>query len=426
MATQTAQTGMPSLQFHWILNKRRDLLFYIGSAIVGWIYVAIIVFNLPTLRSISNPLQMTLFSLGNLHFTMEWVIILSWGLIFDAPHLFATLARTFFDPEERQVRGAELKKSWLFFIVGPVMITVPYLLGLIIPLNAFVMGLGALIFLVGFRLWAYYHVVRQHWGFYQLYRRKGGEQKDDLQNTVDYWFFQLSLYLPLVLFLTAKFYLSVPSSAFPDIGLHNAIIGSMSIASLVHPIVTVAYILTLVGYIGFQIYLWLSGVTLNGSKLVYMGLIVPLHFVAFANPIIVLFLTPIVTIGHNIQYHQIVYDYGQRKYVKEGTEQTSSSMAKRIFSNFAIYASFGLMFTFILYRGPWIDWLHASIGMDLNNAIFNSVGMMAGIKDYQSLGLGELIFGSMLLGWAMQHYYLDSKIWRVSKDKMVRKNLNVE
>ena len=31
----------------------------------------------------------------------------------------------------------------------------------------------------------------------------------------------------------------------------------------------------------------------------------------------------------------------------------------------------------------------------------------------------------MLLGFAMQHYYLDAKIWRVNRDEDVQRNLGV-
>ncbi len=422
MATGTASNT--TFTFPWILSKRRDLLFYIGSALVGWIYVAIVFFNLPAISRVASPTGYTLFSIGSFDLTLEWVIILSWGILFDAPHLFATLARTFFDGEERQVRRKELNKSWLFFVIGPVLILTPYLIGLVVPLSEFVLGLGAMIFLVAFRLWAYYHVVRQHWGFYNLYKRKNGDPSDKAQliNRVDYWFFQFSLYLPLIMFLTADYYLQIPSSAFPDIGLHADLGGGASIATIVNPIVSTLYFAAIIGYILFQFYFWRSEGSLNGSKLLYMALVVPLHFVAFSHPIIVLFLTPIVTVGHNIQYHQIVYEYGQTKYIRT---ESKDSWAKRIFSSFWIYAVFGLIFTFLLYRGPWIDWLGSTVSSNLNGLVLNSVGMMAGIRDYESLRLGELIFGAILLGWAMQHYYLDAKIWRVSKDAMVRRNLNL-
>jgi hypothetical protein len=51
--------------------------------------------------------------------------------------------------------------------------------------------------------------------------------------------------------------------------------------------------------------------------------------------------------------------------------------------------------------------------------------MMAGVADPSALGLGEQLFAALLLGFAMQHYYLDAKIWRVSRDKQVRQHLKV-
>jgi hypothetical protein len=51
--------------------------------------------------------------------------------------------------------------------------------------------------------------------------------------------------------------------------------------------------------------------------------------------------------------------------------------------------------------------------------------MMAGVADPAKLGLGEKLFAAFITGWAMQHYYLDSKIWRVRSDKTVRDNLKV-
>jgi hypothetical protein len=51
--------------------------------------------------------------------------------------------------------------------------------------------------------------------------------------------------------------------------------------------------------------------------------------------------------------------------------------------------------------------------------------MMAGVADPAALGLGEWLVAAMLLGFAMQHYYLDAKIWRVSRDRQVRQHLNV-
>lgn len=423
MATSSVDPTIPRIEFNWILNRRRDLIFYIGSAVVGWAYVGVIVLALTT-NTFTNPLTDAWFTLFGLPITLELIVVFSWAFLLDAPHLFATLARTFFDPDEWSVRRPELLKSWGFFFLGPVLILLPYVIGIFVPLGDFMLGLGALLFLVFFRLWAYYHVVRQHWGFYRLYKRKANDYGSD---RVDFWFFQLSLYVPLIMFLTSSYYLDVPSSAFPDIGLHSSIIGGLSISNIVYPVAAITYIAAVGGYILFQVYLYARGVKLNGSKLLYMALIVPLHFVAFSHPIIVLFLTPIITVGHNIQYHQIVYEYGQKKYYRDLQPERVDHFkwARGMFKNLWIYFLVGLVFTFALYRGPWVEWLNGTFGASIDRTVLDGVGMMAGIRDIESLNLGSRIFGAFLLGWAMQHYYLDSKIWRVSRDKMVAKNLNV-
>lgn len=414
------------IRFSWILNPQKDLLFYIGSALAGWVYVGIIFY---AIMALNDPLSDPLFTLrfGGIHIpmTLKFLVVLSWALVLDAPHVWATLGRTLFDPDEWRVRGREIRFSFIWFIVGPLAVVLPYfvgsitaLFGLIIPTTT--LAFGGIMFFVLFRLWAYYHVVRQHWGFFVLYKRKSGDH-DVLVNQFDYWFFNLSLYMPLMLFLTSSFYSRTPG--FPSLGLQTPIWGDWSIASILHPVAWSIYLAVILVYIGLQVKLWREGETLNGSKLLYMTLIIPLHFVAFSHPIVAVFIVPLVTVGHNIQYHCIVYSFAQNKYKsKTGKEYR---WVKALFKNFVVYALVGLLFTFALYRGPWIDWLKSVTGLKLDQVLLNSIGMMAGIENPASLGLGQRVFAAFLLGFAMQHYYLDSKIWRVSKDKDVQKNLGV-
>ena len=100
-------------------------------------------------------------------------------------------------------------------------------------------------------------------------------------------------------------------------------------------------------------------------------------------------------------------------------------MPRFLFKNLAIYSFIGLVFTFALYRGPWIDWLKAQTGLQLDQTLFNSLGMMAGLADPASLGLGQQVCTAMFLGFAMQHYYLDGRIWRVNRDAQVQQHLRV-
>jgi hypothetical protein len=221
--------------------------------------------------------------------------------------------------------------------------------------------------------------------------------------------------------MTSAYYLRTPG--FPNLGLQQPIGGGWSVALVVYPMAWAVYIGVLLLYMMQQLRIWRAGGTLNASKLLYMALIVPLHFVAFSHPMMAVFIVPLVTIGHNIQYLRIVYSYGQNKY--RTSEAPRYRWARALFKNVGVYMLVGLVFTFGLYRGPWIEWLQHITGLRLDAVLLNSLGMMAGIRDPASLGLGEQIFAALLLGFAMQHYYLDAKIWRVSKNTDVQKNLKV-
>lgn len=426
MATESV--NKPNISFNWILSKDKDILFYIGSALIGYLYLFIIIYAVLTLP---NPLtdSFAFFTVGSftLSLNLTLLVVISWGVFLDAPHLFATLGRTFFDPDEWDQKRPELLKSWLFFFLGPAMIILPYLVADLLPFNISpeLLVYGAILFLIFFRLWAYYHVVRQHWGFVALYKRKNNDFSPE-SYVKDKWVFRVVMYGPLLLFLTAPWYgTGILANSFPPLPLSTPLYNGVSLSSILYPLIWVIYLFTIIYYIYLQYSLYRSGEQLNGSKLIYLSLLIPLHLLAFSHPIVTFFVTPLVTVGHNIQYHMIVYDYSKKKYFKSDVNPEPYRWSRFIFKNIAIYFVIGLVFTLVLYRGPWIDFIKATTGIELNNLVFNSVGMMAGITDPASLDLGTQVFAGFLLGWAMQHYYLDSKIWRVSKDKKLARVLNV-
>ena len=82
-----------------------------------------------------------------------------WAILIDAPHVFGTFSRTYFDRTERQNRPRLLWGSLLFFAVGPLLVWA---------------GAGFVFFFVA-ALWAYYHLVKQHYGFMVLYKKKNGD-----------------------------------------------------------------------------------------------------------------------------------------------------------------------------------------------------------------------------------------------------------
>jgi hypothetical protein len=421
-----ATSPPPRVQFHWILDRRSDLVFYIGSALAGWAYVGVILYALATRADpFRDPLgRLTIFG-STIPLTLNLLVVVSWAFILDAPHVWATLGRTLLDPGEWRARGGDLRRSFALFLLGPAAILLPYVVALPlrsagVTLSPALLGAGALVFFVFFRLWAYYHVVRQHWGFFTLYKRKAGE-RDAATQRVDYWFFNLSLYLPLALFMTSAYYARTPG--FPNLGLRAPLAAGWSLGAILYPAALVAYGAVIGGYAWWQWRAWRAGAALNGSKLAYMALIVPLHLVAFSHPLLAAFVVPLVTVGHNIQYHCIVYTYARRKY--GNSSDPSQRVARWAFANVGAYAAAGLLFTFLCYRGPWIGWLERSFGVTLDRAVLNSLAMMAGIQDPATLGLGEQLFAACIVGFALQHYYLDGKIWRVSRDRDVQRHLGV-
>src|SRR5262245_37355689 len=116
------------LHARWIIGRRIDLALVIGSAAAGYLYLL-------------------LYSV--MHVPITWLRVF-WSAVFDGTHIFATASRTFFDSEARARHPKLLYGSLLFFFaIGPAMV----LAG----------AKGWLALIVG--AWAYYHVVRQHYGF---------------------------------------------------------------------------------------------------------------------------------------------------------------------------------------------------------------------------------------------------------------------
>src|SRR5262249_9663621 len=90
-----------------------------------------------------------------------------WSLGFDGTPVFGTASRTFFDKEARTRHRTLLFGSLAFFFaLGPVLV--------LAGAKAYLALLVA--------VWAYYHVIRQHYGFMVLYKVKNRDL-DHLDNT---------------------------------------------------------------------------------------------------------------------------------------------------------------------------------------------------------------------------------------------------
>src|SRR5215208_5216580 len=126
-----------AVSVRWIISAREDLVWFVGSVVTSYALFGLYVWGLVPLVP----------------------MVAAWAILVDAPHVFATFSRTYFDREERRARGRLLWWSLLFFAVGPL---------------AVLAGVGFLFFFVA-ALCAYYHLVKQHYGFMVLYKKKNGD-----------------------------------------------------------------------------------------------------------------------------------------------------------------------------------------------------------------------------------------------------------
>ncbi|MBL8230703.1 MAG: hypothetical protein JNL98_19580 [Bryobacterales bacterium] len=327
----------------WIISRSADMTFVIGSAAAGYLYLILYtVFQMPASW-------------------MWWI----WSIGFDGTHIFATASRTYFDREERTRNGALLFGALaLCFAAGPILV----LAGLKLLLAIFV------------GVWAYYHVIRQHWGFVMLYKVKARDL-DPRDTRLDQWFLAVMTVAPPFL----RFFVHHPE----ELGI-PARFALNKLAPGFEWIVYAGVAWVAVNYAARlrETAQW------NLPKLWLLAAIVPLHWLTFG------FLSrqaavPTVTIVHNLQYHAIVWFYNRNKYSGSEAAADYGRIPAAVTRSLMAYALMGIVFS-VLYRVP---------GFHLGR-------------------ISDLAFG-LFCGFGFTHYYLDSRIWHVRHDPALRSRLQL-
>ena len=331
IAQPTPRTASP-----WIIGRRVDLSLVIGGSLAGYLYLG-------------------LFTLAHLPASFLWWF---WSLGFDGTHIFATASRTYFDREARQRHAALLFGSLAFF----------FLLGPALVLAGWKDYLALLV-----AVWAYYHVMRQHYGFLVLYKVKSRDLRP-LDNFLDRAFLGGMLVFPPF----HRFFIHHPE----ELGL------PFSLARWETP-AWIAVAVTVTIYLARQFVRWRAGDPLNGPKYLLLAAVIPLHWLTFA------FLswqaaTPTVTIVHNLQYHAIVWFHNRNRYGVSDAGARNGRIPATVSRSLLAYAAIGLVFS-ALYRIP----------------------------GFQLGAVSNLAFG-FFCGFGLTHYYLDSRIWRVRHDPGLR------
>jgi hypothetical protein len=342
----------------WIYSPKFDLLAIIGPPLA---VTAIVLFWGNRLAAISD--------------TPPWLwILLVLGI--DVAHVYSSLFRTYFDPEEFQ------KRRTLYCVVP----AISWIGGI-----AIYAALGAGFFWAVVAYFAIYHFVRQQYGFLMLYRR--GEPPAGWSYRID----QISIYLatlyPLVYWHTYgrnfKWF-----DSFEVIRIPN---------TWVEMVCRVAYVAFLLAFFGKEVYRWRETGSFNAGK----SLLLFATAAAWGTGIILfngdLTFTLINIVSHGVPYMALIWIYQYRK------RSTPAHQSNRVLRFFQLkYVPFYILALFLfayLEEGIW-DWFVWREHTD----IFGSF--------HVPVSATLLVFLVPLLTMPqITHYVLDAFIWRVNKKK---------
>jgi hypothetical protein len=366
-----------AISLRWIISARDDLVWLIGSVA-------------------SSYLLLVLYVKGILPLVP---MVALWAILIDAPHVFGTFSRTYFDRTERQNRGRLLWASLLFFAVGPIMVFA---------------GAGLIFFFLA-ALWAYYHLVKQHYGFMVLYKKKNNDLAA-IDNALDRLLLLFAFNYPFVAFIARDPEAMARVPATLQSGM-NALAAVLLVSTIVLAI----------AWLGRQMQRALTGEPLDVPKYLLLAAAIPMHWIVLLTPMPhkPIAIVAILTIYHNLQYHRLIWFHNQ-KYTRStgaiaatagvanspdrGPLRQKYGAAELISRRLLYYVAFGILFG-LIYQGP-----RQILG-------YLSLRKGDGIAGAQSLPTQLGI--SFLWGYAFIHYYLDSKIWRVRRDPSVGKALNM-
>ncbi len=417
MSTATAAVTLaPRLRWNWLWSARHDLAwnlapFWLGLAGATFLYLA-----RDAGAGGGAPWD---FTLAGQKIGMSAVLLYLYGPLVDAPHLWATIARTYTDRDEWKTRSALFLGSLAWLLAGPAVILLPYVLHRLVGLPAGLETSGWLAFSYFLTFYALFHINRQHWGFVALYRRKNGEAADSIERNIDSWFFQLAIWLPVAAMLSAPWYVDLDGK--PYLFLQTAV-GSTTLSSLVHRSIHILFLSICAAYAFFQARQWRRGVERNGPKLVYIVTVISLYYFTFSfHPAVATLWVPLIGVGHCAQYHRVVWAYGRSRYA--GKSASDRRAPSSIFENAWLYAALGVLFGAVTLQGPGAGPIGRAVARALDAGIFRHAFIFLGAG--AGFALGVRVFGAFISGVRLHHFYVDSKIWRVSKSAALARNLDV-
>ena len=377
-ASRTTGSPAAAASPRWLVSRAFDLTWFFGGGVLSLIVLALY------------------FAAGAPIVALWWI----WLLAFDGPHIGAAFTRTYFDPEEWRRRPALLLTSLLTFAVGPLFLALTVASGSQDPF---------LLFLAFATFYGYYHVVRQHYGFVALYNTIN---RDWSARTLDQVTLYVGCWAPYAYFL-----LTHPRAR----ELMRLQIGHLTGAESLAAYTLVA--VWLAALASFVVHRIRRGANPRNPKTPYVLGTVLLHgLIYFAiarfEPVYgasqgpdqdFLLLSIVIVIFHNVQYVGLVWFHNRNRYADRTGHGLAGfvNRAPLMFLAACGVFSIAVYFTFACSTGvfPSCQWFTG--GTALGPVTVNQIGLC------------------LWWGLAMNHYYLDQKIWRIRGDEELKRSLRL-
>lgn len=415
---------------NWVYNKKEDLTWLILPCFAS--FLIIIIYNiLPSIFNISAK-------------TAVIIVYLIWVIFFDSTHLFATYTRTFFDRHFYFQNRSMLLKSFLVFAIGPALIICAFLF-----FDNLTQITGSFIVFTRFAIiYAYYHVIKQHWGFIAIYRKKNDEislksrKLDELLlffgtifplasgNILKFkifnlyekilisnaewklqavFLFTIGITLLLLFYILNKLFKNkYKQLAIDKIGI-IAIISSLIISFiLIFSLKTLFILISIFCALGFIISLtkvfylpkkdfdlWIN----NKPKLFFMGIVIVAYNIIFHMNIPLLIIIAAITVFHNIQYNKVVHHHNIKNYKSKNKKKYGTAVL--LISKTSVFLGFLFLFDIVTLLPQM------STHFIKDNLLFHH------------------ILSTFFWGIAFHHYFLDSVIWKIKDNKVLQKSFNI-
>jgi hypothetical protein len=375
----------------WIINSRKDIAFIFGGAAASLFVPLLVIWKVELLP----------------------IVFWSWLFFFDGTHSWATYSRTFIDRKFWKTNRRLLLVSLLWFALPLLAVVLKSILNSMDPIYAFLMFV---------QFWSYYHIVRQHYGYVSIYDRK--TKVDRFSHLVNKWTIYIGLWTPYFFFLithpinhkiaqlSASGWQSALLALVADGGKLNQIV--VIAATTLSSTVSLFFICYHVrrryregGSYGPTIFFVIACLAVYSIIFYVVAPLEPLLPAARTPVQSFMLIQVMITLFHNIQYHAIVWHYNSRKYKQKEENISEYGLAASFNRNLGVYFLTGLVFSLGYIAAAWYTTEYPSYQGKIPETLFVPVAFC------------------IWWGLAMNHYYLDQNIWRVSKTKELQDRLGI-